>query len=71
MRPPKVLSLLKEARGSLIVQKEFPPEKDVKGEEPRIGVFVCHCGSNIGGFVNVPDVTEYALTLPERGLCRE
>ena len=60
----KVLSLLKDARGSLIVQKEFPPEKDVKGEEPRIGVFVCHCGSNIGGFVNVPDVTQYALTLP-------
>ena len=60
----KVLSLLKDARGSLIVQKEFPPEKDVKGEEPRIGVFVCHCGSNIGGFVNVPDVTQYAMTLP-------
>ncbi len=60
----KVLSLLKDVRGSLIVQKEFPPERDVTGEDPRIGVFVCHCGSNIGGFVNVPDVVEYAKTLP-------
>jgi heterodisulfide reductase subunit A len=33
-------------------------------EEPRIGVFVCHCGVNIGGFVDVPDIAEYAKTLP-------
>jgi heterodisulfide reductase subunit A len=33
-------------------------------EEPRIGVFVCHCGVNIGGVVNVPEVVEYAKTLP-------
>lgn len=32
--------------------------------EPRIGVFVCHCGINIGGVVNVPEVVEYAKTLP-------
>jgi heterodisulfide reductase subunit A len=60
----KVLSLLKEARGSLITHKEFPPEVDVLGQEPRIGVFVCHCGTNIAGVVNVPDVVEYAKTLP-------
>ncbi len=36
-----------------------------KGEKPRIGVFVCHCGSNIGGFVDVPSVAEYAKTLPD------
>jgi heterodisulfide reductase subunit A len=60
----KVLSLLKEARGSLIKKEEFPPEKDVLGEEPRVGVFVCNCGSNIGGFLNVPDIREYARTLP-------
>ena len=34
-------------------------------EKPRIGVFVCHCGSNIGGFVDVPSVAEYAKTLPD------
>lgn len=33
-------------------------------EEPRIGVFICHCGSNIAGFLDVADVTEYAATLP-------
>ena len=33
-------------------------------EEPRIGVFICHCGINIGGIVNVPEVTEYAKKLP-------
>jgi len=32
-------------------------------EEPRVGVFICHCGINIGGVVNVPEVTEYAKTL--------
>ncbi len=60
----QVLSLLREARGQLIAPKVYPPERDVKGEDPRIGVFVCHCGTNIAGVVNVPDVVEYAKTLP-------
>ncbi|MCL6088509.1 MAG: FAD-dependent oxidoreductase, partial [Actinobacteria bacterium] len=60
----KVLSLLKDVRGSLITPMEYPPEIDVTGQEPRIGVFVCHCGTNIGGIVDVPDVVEYAKTLP-------
>jgi heterodisulfide reductase subunit A len=33
-------------------------------EEPRIGVFICHCGRNIGAYVNVPEVVEYAKGLP-------
>jgi heterodisulfide reductase subunit A len=33
-------------------------------EAVRVGVFVCHCGTNIGGVVNVPAVVEYARTLP-------
>ncbi len=60
----QVLELLREARGTLITPKSYPPERDVKGEEPRIGVFVCHCGTNIAGVVNVPEVLEYAKTLP-------
>jgi heterodisulfide reductase subunit A len=40
-------------------------QKTVEKEKPRIGVFVCHCGSNIGGFVDVPSVAEYAKTLPD------
>jgi heterodisulfide reductase subunit A len=44
---------------------EAPPlERDVTGEEPRIGVFVCHCGTNIGGIVDVPSVAEFARGLP-------
>ena len=56
--------LIAPERGKLTVAKELPPEIDVSGEEPRIGVFVCHCGINIGGVVNVPEVVEYAKTLP-------
>jgi heterodisulfide reductase subunit A len=39
-------------------------EKDVAEAEPRVGVFVCHCGINIGATVNVPKVVEYARSLP-------
>jgi heterodisulfide reductase subunit A len=60
----KAMGLLQEERGTLVTRKEYPPEKDVSGEEPRIGVFVCHCGKNIGGVANVPEVVEYAKTLP-------
>ena len=51
-------------RGALVKQEEYPPERDVAGEEPRIGVFVCHCGINIAGVVDVEAVRDYARTLP-------
>ena len=57
-------ALLSPARNTLVKEKEYPPERDVAGEPPRIGVFICHCGINIGGVVNVPEVTEYAASLP-------
>ena len=60
----KAASIIASERGKLTAVKEFPPERDVSKEEPRIGVFVCHCGINIGGIVNVPEVVEYAKTLP-------
>jgi heterodisulfide reductase subunit A len=56
--------IVAEARGSLVSEETFPPEKDISGEDPRIGVFVCHCGINIGGVVDVPSVKEYASSLP-------
>jgi heterodisulfide reductase subunit A-like polyferredoxin len=59
----KVLALLRDAKGSLITVKEYPPEIDVSGQPARIGVFVCHCGSNIAGVVDVARVVEYARTL--------
>ena len=57
-------ALLAGARGTLTRQIEYPPEQDVSQEEPRVAVFICHCGSNIGGFLDVPEVAEYAKTLP-------
>ena len=61
----KVMALLAQERGTLVSRKEFPPERDVSGERPRIGVFVCHCGINIGGVVDVPGAKEYARSLPD------
>lgn len=55
---------LSEARGTLTKEITYPEERDIAGEEPRIGVFVCNCGVNIGGIVDVPKVAEYAKTLP-------
>jgi len=57
-------AVLAPARWTCTEEVVYPPERDVTGEEPRLGVFVCHCGSNIGGFLDVPAVVEYAATLP-------
>ena len=59
-----VAERLSDARFALTSQREFPPEREVSGEQPRIGVFVCHCGSNIAGFLDVADVAEDARSLP-------
>ncbi len=56
--------IIHAGRNTLLTRTEYPPERDVKGEEPRVGVIICRCGSNIGGFVDVPKVVEYARTLP-------
>lgn len=56
--------LLKQSRGTLISEKTFPEEISFKQEDLRIGVFVCNCGKNIGGVVDVVDVKKYAATLP-------
>jgi heterodisulfide reductase subunit A2 len=55
---------LNHRRGRLARERIYPPERDVSGEEPRVGVFVCHCGANISSVVNVPSTVAYALTLP-------
>jgi heterodisulfide reductase subunit A len=56
--------LLAPARFTLAKIPEYPSEIDQTEEEPRIGVFVCHCGSNIGGYLDVPSVAEYARSQP-------
>jgi heterodisulfide reductase subunit A len=55
--------LLDYRRGQLSKERIYPPEKDVSEEEARVGVFVCHCGANIGRVVDVPSVVDYAATL--------
>jgi heterodisulfide reductase subunit A len=55
---------LAAARNTLTKAVKIPAQRDVSREAPRIGVFVCNCGINIGGIVRVPEVVEYARTLP-------
>ena len=57
-------AVLSPARNTLTRAREVREERNVVCERPRIGVFVCHCGINIGGVVNVPGVCEYAKSLP-------
>ncbi len=57
-------AFLAPARNSLVTEREFPVEKDVTGQEPRIGAFICHCGKNIAGVVDVPAVVEHVKKLP-------
>ncbi len=60
----RVMALLGEARGTQVRTKAYPPERDITDEPPRIGVFVCHCGSNIASVVDVKGVVERAKALP-------
>ena len=57
-------ALLAEARNTLTKTAKIPQQSDIRGQAPRIGVFVCRCGTNIAGVVDVPAVAEYAKTLP-------
>ncbi|HEB10293.1 MAG TPA: 4Fe-4S dicluster domain-containing protein [Spirochaetales bacterium] len=67
----KASALLAEARGSLVKEKTYPVEIEVSEEEPRIGVFVCHCGINIAGVVDVPGVVKFTKTLSNVAYCED
>ncbi len=56
--------LLAGSRGTLTRKQEFPAERDVGDEDARTAVFVCHCGTNISGFLDCDVVAEYARNLP-------
>lgn len=45
------------------VEDEFPPEINVEGKEAKIGVFICDCGSNIGGILDANTLADYSKTL--------
>jgi heterodisulfide reductase subunit A-like polyferredoxin len=56
---------LSPARGALIKRQEYPWERDVTDEEPRVGVFICHCGTNIASVIDVQQVAERAALMPD------
>ena len=56
--------MLTIARNTMTKTKEIVPETNVVGERPKIGVFICKCGTNIAGVVDVPGVRDYAAGLP-------
>ena len=58
------MELLASARNTRTVKKKYPEEHDVTDESPRIGVFVCHCGRNIGSVVDVENVVKAIEGLP-------
>ncbi len=59
-----VMELLTAVRGTMIKHHEYPWERDVADESPRIGVFVCQCGHNISSVIDVDRVARQAATLP-------
>ena len=64
-------TLLALARGTLARAKTFPPERDILGEEPRVGVFVCRCGINISSVVDVGAVVQAAAKFPGVACAKE
>jgi len=59
------MELLAPARNTLVTKKVYPDEHDITDEEPRIGVFICHCGINIASVVDVERVTEAVASEPD------
>ena len=60
----EAMALLGDRRGTEVTEVVLPDERDIEGEEPRIGVIVCHCGTNIAGTVDVKKVAEVAAKEP-------
>jgi len=61
----KAMELLASARDTLVTKKVYPDEHDITDEEPRIGVFICHCGINIASVVDIERVTESVANEPD------
>ncbi len=59
-----IATLLAGERGTLTKTKAYPEERHILEEKPSVGVFVCSCGVNIAGIVDVDQVVAYAAKLP-------
>ena len=51
---------LAPSRGTMIQRHEYPWERDITDESPRVGVFICHCGHNIASVIDVKQVADKA-----------
>jgi heterodisulfide reductase subunit A len=58
------MALLGDSRGTEVVEVVLPPERDITEEDPKIGVIVCHCGTNIAGTVDVQKVADEVAGAP-------
>lgn len=67
----RAAQLLADHRGELAVEKQFPEEKAVEGKKAKIGVFICHCGTNIAGVADIQSVAQYAATLRDVAHCED
>ena len=61
----RAMALLAPSRGTLVRTKTYPPQRDISDEPPRVGVFICHCGSNIASVVDVGEVVTRTRELPD------
>ncbi|MBN1899706.1 CoB--CoM heterodisulfide reductase iron-sulfur subunit A family protein [Candidatus Sumerlaeota bacterium] len=61
----KAAEFLSVSRGAQIREKTFPPETSVENKPPRIGCFICHCGTNIAGYLDVEELSRFSRTLPD------
>jgi heterodisulfide reductase subunit A len=60
----RCMALLSGKSGTEISKPQYPPERDVTGEEPRIGVFACYCHPTIDQVVDVDGILAFTETLP-------
>ncbi|MCS7286520.1 MAG: FAD-dependent oxidoreductase [Anaerolineae bacterium] len=60
----EALLLLKENIGSVNLEEEFPPERDVSGEEPKVGLFLCRCGGEITQAIDLETIAQKARSWP-------
>ncbi len=63
--------LLSGQRGDLAQTRTYPEERSVEDQKPRIGVFICHCGTNIAGVADVSSLVSYASTLKDVAHCED
>jgi heterodisulfide reductase subunit A len=63
--------LLSGQRGDLARARMYPQERSVEDQKPQIGVFICHCGTNIAGVADVPSLASYASTLKDVVHCED